>query len=276
MSWAGRPFSWKLTAPWCWPMPGTAVDMDRFRRQLARQGEGEHLAELDGPAIADLEPDLAGRFSTGLYLEGEGQLDPKRLLPGLSRYLQDRGIEIHFDCVVETPDDRHVSVNGTRRAFDWVIDCRGLAARDRIPALARGQGRGGPDPHKGGDAQPHGAPDASPLSALYRATSGPSFPDRGHLDRGGGLYGSPCALPLELLSAAYSLHPAFGEAEIVSLEAHCRPALPHNQPRIRIADGVMRVNGLYRHGFLMAPALARRVAGFIRRWCRFQPTFRAL
>ena len=65
---------------------------------------------------------------------------------------------------------------------------------------------------------------------------------------------------LELLSAAYALHPAFGEAEMVELGTGVRPAFLDNLPRIRWRDGVLHVNGLYRHGFLLAPALARIAA----------------
>ena len=37
---------------------------------------------------------------------------------------------------------------------------------------------------------------------------------------------------IELLSAAYALHPAFGEAEILEMSAEVRPAYPGNEPRI--------------------------------------------
>src|SRR3984957_1521308 len=68
---------------------------------------------------------------------------------------------------------------------------------------------------------------------------------------------------LELLSAAYALHPAFGEAEIVEIGTGVRPAFPDNLPRIRWYEDTLYVNGLFRHGFLLAPALARRVAGIL-------------
>ena len=38
---------------------------------------------------------------------------------------------------------------------------------------------------------------------------------------------------VELLNAAYALHPAFGEAEIVELGADLRPTFPDNLPRVR-------------------------------------------
>jgi len=65
---------------------------------------------------------------------------------------------------------------------------------------------------------------------------------------------------LELLSAAYALHPAFGEAQILEIGTGVRAAFPDNLPRLRQVGGVLHVNGLYRHGFLLAPALARRAA----------------
>src|SRR5262249_62295056 len=68
---------------------------------------------------------------------------------------------------------------------------------------------------------------------------------------------------LELLNAAYALHPAFGEAEIVELGAALRPAFPDNLPHVRRDGRVLRANGLYRHGFLLAPALASQVADTI-------------
>ena len=65
---------------------------------------------------------------------------------------------------------------------------------------------------------------------------------------------------IELLSAAYALHPAFGEAEILEMSADVRPAFPDNEPRIEERGGRIFVNGFYRHGFLLAPAFAERAA----------------
>ena len=44
-----------------------------------------------------------------------------------------------------------------------------------------------------------------------------------------------------------------------------RPAFPDNVPRAVVRDGGRRiyVNGAYRHGFLLAPILARAVADYL-------------
>jgi glycine oxidase len=61
---------------------------------------------------------------------------------------------------------------------------------------------------------------------------------------------------LELLSAAYSVHPGFGEARLLEVGVQARPTLPDNLPALRhLGLRTLQVNGLYRHGFLIAPAL---------------------
>lgn len=68
---------------------------------------------------------------------------------------------------------------------------------------------------------------------------------------------------LELLGAAYALHPAFAEAEIVEAGAGVRPAFADNVPKVAVQGRTIYVNGLYRHGFLLAPALAELVAQYL-------------
>jgi glycine oxidase len=69
---------------------------------------------------------------------------------------------------------------------------------------------------------------------------------------------------VELLNAAYALHPAFGEAEILEIGADLRPAFPDNLPAVRREGSTFQVNGLFRHGFLLAPAMAMRAAEAVR------------
>jgi glycine oxidase len=69
---------------------------------------------------------------------------------------------------------------------------------------------------------------------------------------------------LELLSAAYSLHSGFAEARILEINTQLRPALKKNLPEIRrIAPRCLQINGLYRHGFLIAPAMLDAVLGLM-------------
>ena len=47
--------------------------------------------------------------------------------------------------------------------------------------------------------------------------------------------------------------------------AGLRPAFPDNLPRIAIGNRRVATNGLYRHGFLMAPSLAEKVVAYVER-----------
>ncbi|MBZ5717891.1 hypothetical protein LAZ26_09605, partial [Haemophilus influenzae] len=62
---------------------------------------------------------------------------------------------------------------------------------------------------------------------------------------------------LELLSALYAVHPAFGEADILEIATGLRPTLNHHNPEIRysLARRLIEINGLFRHGFMISPAV---------------------
>jgi len=81
---------------------------------------------------------------------------------------------------------------------------------------------------------------------------------------------------LELLSAAYSVHPGFAEARIVKSDVNLRPALADNQPKIIHQPGLLQVNGLFRHGYLMSPAIAKEVAAIIAQGDSYQSPFQGL
>jgi glycine oxidase len=65
---------------------------------------------------------------------------------------------------------------------------------------------------------------------------------------------------MELLSATYTVHSGFAEARILEMATQCRPTLKDNLPEICIDQKVnqaslMMINGLYRHGFMISPAI---------------------
>ncbi len=57
------------------------------------------------------------------------------------------------------------------------------------------------------------------------------------------------------MAAAHSVLPELAEARIVHLDTNLRPAWPDHRPRTEIAPGLLRISGLFRHGWLLAPAL---------------------
>jgi glycine oxidase len=225
--------------------PRDASEIDRF---AARTQSHERVDEA---RIAELEPDLAGRFRRGLFFAGEGHLDPRAALRALLEALRARGAEISFG------ED-----GATRDCGDGVVvDCRGWAARADLIEL-RGV-RGEMVRVRSREVTLARAVrflhPRMPLYIVPRANSefmiGATMIES--VERGAVSVRSA----LELLGAAYALHPAFGEAEILEMSADVRPAFPDNEPRVIERHGRIFVNGMYRHGYLLSPALAERAAG---------------
>lgn len=227
-----------------------AAEATRFGHQLT--ATRQQLPSLPAPqavdatAIAQLEPSVGTRFAQGLYLPGEGQLDNRQLLAALLLQLQKHQVVMHWHTP-RAPQDCQA---------DWVFDCRGLGARDHWPGLRAVRGEV-LRLHAPGVELRRPVRLVHPRYPLYIA------PKEDHVFVVGATEiesddMSPMSVrsSLELLSAAYSVHPGFGEARILESSTQCRPTLPNNLPAIRqLGARVLQINGLYRHGFLIAPAM---------------------
>ncbi|MBX4936192.1 glycine oxidase ThiO [Rhizobium binae] len=219
-----------------------AGELDRFSRRTSG------WEWLDEPAIAALEPDLAGRFRRALFFRQEAHLDPRQALSGLAAGLEEARMHLLFGSGKADID------------CDQVIDCTGAARIGRLPGL-RGV-RGEMLCIETGDVSL-----SRPVRLLH-----PRHPiyivprDENRFMVGATMIESDDAGPItarslmELLNAAYALHPAFGEARVTETGAGVRPAYPDNLPRVTQEGRTLHVNGLYRHGFLLAPAMAGEVA----------------
>jgi len=218
--------------------PRDRADIERFDR-LA----GPHR-RVDADEIANLEPALAGRFREGLYFEHEGHLDPRQVLPVLHDALRMSGVSIEFNSMA-TPND----FDGT------LIDCRGIAARDACPDLRGVKGEIIIVETKEIEL-------SRPIRLVHPRWPLYIVPRAGNRFLIGATSieaddeGVSVRSALELLTGAYAVHPAFAEARIVDIGAALRPAFPDNLPRVTVNHSRISVNGLYRHGFLLAPAVA--------------------
>ncbi len=202
---------------------------------------------------ADFERFARLTTGDGLFYADEGHVEPRRVLPELHARFTAAGGTLKFNSD-PTQDD----LDGV------VIDCRGLSARDRQASL-RGV--------KGEIILIE--TDEVELSRPVRLIH-PRWPLY-VIPRGGNRFmlgatsieaednGVSVRSALELLGAAYAVHPAFAEARIVEFGSGLRPAFPDNLPRIAIDKQNIAVNGLYRHGFLLAPALAELTLGYVQR-----------
>ncbi len=252
---------WTKTVPVAQVHGSLVVTPRRDRPDLigfSRRTSGFEM--IDAARIAELEPDLGGRFDLALFFPKEAHLDPRKAIAALAeRLTQLPNVIVRFATEAQNVTGR----------IDWTIDCRGFAARDELHDLRGVKG----------EMLVLSTQDialARPVRLVHPRQPVYIVP------RGDGRFMIGATMieneeksrvtarsVLELLSAAYALHPAFGEAEIDEMGSDVRPAFADNLPRIRRHDRTLYVNGLYRHGFLLAPALAQRAVAVVMHGAHF-------
>ena len=238
--------AWSAAAAWSSRNAATSLTLTASRgapaTSRASTPRSWRRSNLISPAVS----------RTACTSRDEAHLDPRAALSSLGQRLEGLGGRIRFGVEAVAR-----SIPGT------VIDCRGLAARDRLSRPARREGRDayGPLPRRGASAGPCGCCIRASRSISYPAASSCSW--WGHHDRE---------------RRSWSRHrPFVGRAAERRLRA--APGLRRGRDHgagLRCAAGLSRqpathpprgdtllVNGLYRHGFLLAPALARRMASMV-------------
>lgn len=242
---------WDEAVPGLVQRRGTLVlansrDLADLKRFATRTRGHRWLGEEE---IAELEPDLAGRFGSGLFFADEAHLDPRQALRGLYRAARQLGVSFRFG-----------EEAGDAEGYASVVDCRGPQAIGEIDGLRGVRGE-----------------------MLYLETTDVTLSRPVRLlhprhplyivPRGNGLFMLGATMieaeddgpitprsMMEMLNTAYALHPAFAEARIVETGTGIRPAFPDNVPRLIETSEGLAVAGMHRHGFLMAPALAGEAA----------------
>ena len=202
--------------------------------------------------LTELEPALHGAPHAWL-LPHEGHIDPVATLAAL--HAEAGGARWHWGAqVTEVQPGTLVIGEGPARRFDVAFDVRGVGARPAMPV------RGVRGELVWLQSTGHGL--TRPVRLLHprhRVYLVPRSPDL-VLVGASEIESEDCSpvslrSAVELMSAAHSVMPGLAEARILRLDANLRPALPDNAPRVEVVPGRVSINGLFRHGWLLAPAL---------------------
>ena len=238
-------------------LPELKQFINSIEHKVSLKGE---IKSLDSAAIQALEPELA-QHQQGFYIKNEGQVNAQRFMQASTDYLSAQtNVNWFENTKISQILPKGVVIldnSGEQKSFNWVFDTRGLGAKKEVANLRGVRG----------EVFWLDAPDVNitrpvrlqhPRYKIYL------------VPRGNGRYvvgateiesedKSPMSVrsSLELLSAVYTIHPSFGEARIVKTLTNCRPALRDNLPKITQTDCCITINGLYRHGYLLAPALVK-------------------
>lgn len=239
----------------------------------AKAGAPYQPEQLDAERLAELEPSIHGPALSWL-LPCEGQIHTVQAMQALAAQATRQGTHWHWRSTVHAVEPGLLRVQTLRSArpesaevirlaqpeqgeslrFDHVFDVRGTGARPQLPVRGvRGEVFW---LHAPGVQLNRAVRLMHPRHSVY------IVPRPGDMvvvgaseieseDR------SPVSLrsTLELLSAAHSVIPELAEARVVHSESNLRPTLPDNLPFLSSEKGMTRINGLYRHGWLIAPAV---------------------
>jgi glycine oxidase len=203
----------------------------------------------DSNELALLEPQLSKQFIEGIFLPEEGQLDNRECIDALLQEAMLLGVQFNWQTCVDLAHFAHSD-------YDVVIDCRGLGSKMDLSHLRGVRG----------EVLRVFAPEVEltrPIRLIHPKYPLYIAPKRNHLYVIGATEiesedDSPISVrsTLELLSAAYTVHSGFAEARILEANAQCRPTLKNNLPIIHLhRDNIWQINGLYRHGYLIVPAI---------------------
>ena len=262
----------QLSSPVFFQQDGTLIlwhrqdanDAKRFTAHLERNCRNNSLLQLpqklNSEAVRDLEPGVADCFTQGLFLPNEGQLDNRQLLDALLIELENLKVHCLWNTSIDPNDLRKES------SYQAVIDCRGTGAKDFWQSnVSQNSLRG-----VRGEVIRLYAPEVKlkrptrlihPRYPIYIAPKENDIYVVGATEiESDDLSEMSVRSAMELLSAVYTVHSGFAEARILEMATQCRPTLKNNLPEIRssknkgLADLIM-INGLYRHGFMIAPAV---------------------
>ncbi len=244
--------------------PGNLGMWEDLKRRIAHRAPVSRQRVLDQKSVAELEPELGDRFEKALFLPHEAHLDvPSILVRQREAIIKTPVTQSYFGQAVEIDTSGGIIHGKNLHKADWVIDCRGIGARD-VDLELRGVR---------GEALLVEAPDVHlnrPVRMLH-----PRYPAY-IVPRGRNQYfigatsierdeTNPITVrsTIELLSTAFSIHPGFAEASVLKTYVGLRPAYPDHLPRIRRLGKVLRVNGLYRHGFLLTPIIVESITNYL-------------
>jgi glycine oxidase len=220
------------------------------------------------PELRELEPAIHG-CAHAWMLPGEGQIHTVQAMTALYQAATQIGAQWHWGESVQLVSAGVLHTATDACPFDWVFDVRGTGARPNAASQPSEDASFTPQVRGvRGEIFWLDAPEVvlhRPVRLLHPRHRVYIVPRQGGQivvgaseieseDR------SPVSLrtTLELLSAAHSILPELAEARVIHSESNLRPALPDNLPRLETSSGMTRMNGLFRHGWLIAPALVER------------------
>lgn len=244
--------------------PQDLSELRQFKQDLtARLGLDDNSEWLDQKQL-DKKESALNHFQQGLWLPQEAYLDNRLLLEYLLVRIQQLGGQCYDNSPVAI-ENNEIDFQPKKNTFDRIIDCRGIGAKQSIKTKNLRGVRGEVLWVETREIQlQHAVRLMHPRYKLYIVPK----PNHQFIIGATEIESedlSPISLQsnLELASALYTVNPAFAEARVIETDVNLRPAFSDNLPDVIENDRVIQVNGLYRHGYLLAPVVTQQVLSLV-------------
>lgn len=240
--------------------PRDQAEWISFSRRIVNQypDSARYFYQLSNDYLHELEPELT-KFTTAYYFPDEAHINCQALMSALNQYLLNNNLKSFLNTTILSISPKLITTKMASYHFDMVFDCRGLGAKSLFNDLRALRG----------ELIWLHAPEVQlqrPIRFLHPRYRIYIVPRPGNIYIVGASeieandYSAiSVRTTLELLTAVYYMHAGFTEARVIKTVTNCRPTLPNHLPCIKFTDGLIAVNGLYRHGYLIAPALAAEI-----------------
>ena len=264
--------------------PNDIGDLQQFKRDLSfKLNEQSNLDKIspeaeplqilnDRSQLEAVEAAIHPHFKTGIYLPSEAHIDHDEVLEHLVKKAKAYGVNFIENRAIEPNDE-------LLKGYDIILDCRGNGLKENGFRGVRGEvirleckdiTLKRPIRLMHPRYKLYIVP--KPNQQFIIGATEIESEDRSKIS---------LRSSMELMSALYSVNPAFAEARILSQETNLRPAFLDNLPRIEKHQSdfnkpMIRINGLYRHGYLIGPALVDQAMDQIREFATEATTIKAL
>jgi len=241
--------------------PNDMAELQQFKRDLSyklnhlpHKNENELTALENRLQLESLEPAISSHFQSGLLLPTEAHLDHDEVLINLITQAKKLGVNFKENHPLEPNDE-------SLKDYDMIFDCRGTGLKEQGFRGVRGEVI---------RIECKEVILKRPIRLMHPRYKLYIVPKPNHQFIIGATEiesedKSNISLrsSLELMSALYAINPAFAEARIIKQDTNLRPAYMDNLPRIEKSTSsfnkpIIRINGLYRHGYLISPALVEQ------------------
>ena len=223
--------------------------LERFKSHILRVVGGDVISD----DILEDEAELFSGFKNYFVIKGEGHIHPRLTMAEIYEQLKARDV-----CFLNEACDPLVVSD----AYDYVIDCRGMGARVDDETLRAVKG-------ELVIVRNNEFKLRRPLRLMHPRYPFYIVPRKDNVFMIGATQiesegdGVSLKSAMELLSALYSLHPSFGDSQVLEIRSGLRPSYPDNLPMIKRSGNIISANGSFRHGYLMSPVMAQAVSALV-------------